>query len=286
MDVLIPLEDDEVHVYYVEGSSTYQIISREPRISIHHEHTRLDATGLRTLRARDRERLLEIRAELFDVEAAAQTLIHRTLEAIREPPGPDERIIRLRALMNDLELSLNRIARRASRLAELEDPFGARRAKEPLLTARLLEGTPLARLLTHLIDERERIETEHDDLLETNYPYLSCIATPPIASRLLTLAGGIKSLASAPASRIQLLGAETALFRHLKNPKQKPPKHGIIHEHPLMQRVAKPQRGRLARIIADKIAIAARVDYFGTAKHEDIKATWNELEEKTRTIGR
>ena len=208
MDVLIPLEDEQIHVYYDEASATHQVIARGD-ITIHHAHVRIDTNGLKTLTAREREQLLAIRAELIDIEAAAHRLAERTREAISTPPGPDERIIRLRALMNDLELSANRLSLRMSRLAELEDPFRARRAREPGVVIKLLSGTPTADVLKRIIEERERIESEHDDLLTTNYPYLSRIATTPIASRLLTLAGSMKDLASAPASRIQLLGAET-----------------------------------------------------------------------------
>lgn len=284
MDLVIPLIEGQVHVYYDQGSGTYQEIARGPSVTLHHDHLVADLNGLRGLSGRDRERILTIRSELTDQHAARRALIERTRTRITAPLGPDQRIIRLRALLNDVDMSVNRIAARMSRLAELENPFEARRANDPVATMRLLQGTPYETMLSPLIAERDRIENEHTTLLNTHYPYLTRIATPQIASRLLTLAGSIKSLASAPASRIQLLGAETALFRHLRNPKQKPPKHGVIHEHPLMQRVDKKMRGRLARIIADKIAIAARVDYFGTAAPKDIEATWNALETATRSV--
>jgi nucleolar protein 56 len=58
-----------------------------------------------------------------------------------------------------------------------------------------------------------------------------------------------------------VLGAEKALFRHLRTG-AKAPKYGILHEHPLISQAKKPEHGKIARLLADKIAIAAKVDFF------------------------
>ncbi|MDN5327853.1 MAG: nucleolar protein 56 [Candidatus Woesearchaeota archaeon] len=89
----------------------------------------------------------------------------------------------------------------------------------------------------------------------------SRVAGPTIAARLLAKAGSIHNLVSMPASTIQLLGAEKALFRHLVSGK-KSPKYGILYQHPLVQKVKSRNRGKMARAIADKLAIAIKVDYF------------------------
>lgn len=277
MDVIMPLPETKAHVYYDESSGAHQVIERG-EIELHHEHVVFDTKDMSGLSAKDRERLLEIRAELVDRDDAIARLKAMTRERIEKRLGPDDEIIRLDALMRDVVLSMNRIASRAARLKEVEAPFEARRARDVDATIRLLGGDPTGQVLASLEKEKDRLTMARDTLLEDEYPYLSRIATPAIASQLLSLVGGIKSLASAPASKIQLLGAEAALFRHLKNKKQRPPKHGVIHEHPLMQRVPKKYRGRFARQLGDKIAIAARVDYFGNAERKDIETTWNALE--------
>ena len=64
-----------------------------------------------------------------------------------------------------------------------------------------------------------------------------------------------------PASTIQLLGAEKALFRYKKEG-GKPPKHGIIYQHPLLNKSPKEIRGKISRILSTKIAIAAKGDVF------------------------
>lgn len=109
------------------------------------------------------------------------------------------------------------------------------------------------------------VRAEMEKYLETRTPEIAPNVTklvgPPIAARLLKLAGGIRNLAKMPAGTIQTLGAEKALFRHLKEG-AKPPKHGVILQHPLLHRAPRHHRGPFARILAAKIAIAARADAF------------------------
>ena len=68
-------------------------------------------------------------------------------------------------------------------------------------------------------------------------------------------------MAVLPASTIQILGAEKALFRALRTG-ARPPKHGILFQHQEVHMAPKWQRGKIARTLANKIAIAARVDYY------------------------
>ena len=60
---------------------------------------------------------------------------------------------------------------------------------------------------------------------------------------------------------MQLLGAEKALFRHLKTG-SRPPKYGVIVNHQLISTAKASDKGRMARVLADKASIAARVDFF------------------------
>ncbi len=93
-------------------------------------------------------------------------------------------------------------------------------------------------------------------------PKTSEVATPLIAAKLLTIAGSFEKLAMMPSSRIQLLGAEKALFRYLKSG-NKMPKYGILFQHPVVLNADKKNRGKMARKIAAKISIALKQDYFG-----------------------
>jgi nucleolar protein 56 len=94
-----------------------------------------------------------------------------------------------------------------------------------------------------------------------------------IGARLLSLAGGLEELSRLPASTIQVLGAEKALFRALKTGAN-PPKHGIIFQHPLIHRASWWQRGKVARVLAGKLSIAARIDaYSGEYQADELKYT-------------
>ena len=92
-------------------------------------------------------------------------------------------------------------------------------------------------------------------------PNTAHLAGPILAAKLIDKAGGMKRLGMMPASRIQVLGAEKALFR-AKKTNARPPKHGLLYHHPYVRSVPRDNRGRRARSLAAKIAIAARADLF------------------------
>jgi len=97
--------------------------------------------------------------------------------------------------------------------------------------------------------------------MKTIAPNTSEIIGPLIGARLLSLAGGMDRLAMLPASTIQVLGAEKALFR-FKKEGGKPPKHGVIFQHPLINKAPRSSRGKIARVLAAKISTAAKADFF------------------------
>ena len=112
-----------------------------------------------------------------------------------------------------------------------------------------------------LKEERKSLQEFIEKEMNLDFPNVSSVATPIIGAKLLSEAGSKKKLAFMPSSTIQLLGAEKALFLHIKK-KTSPPKHGYIFNHPLIQKLTKDKRGRASRILAGKISIAAKEDYF------------------------
>ncbi len=98
-------------------------------------------------------------------------------------------------------------------------------------------------------------------VMDAECPNLKEVAGVSIGARLLAHAGSLKKMATLPASTIQLFGAETALFRHLRTG-ARPPKHGLIINHPLISKAKKMEKGKVARGLSDKIAIAVKIDYF------------------------
>jgi len=93
-------------------------------------------------------------------------------------------------------------------------------------------------------------------------PTLARVAGPMLGARLISLAGGLEALALVPSGTVQTLGAENALFRHLKDGSP-PPKHGTIFQHEAVNRAPWWQRGKISRALSGKISIAAKSDAFG-----------------------
>ena len=93
-------------------------------------------------------------------------------------------------------------------------------------------------------------------------PNLAAVGGYEIASKLVSHVGSLAKLAILPASAIQVLGAEKALFKHLKNRNIPPPKHGIIFQHPKISSSPRMVRGKIARALANKLCLAAKADAF------------------------
>jgi nucleolar protein 56 len=132
-------------------------------------------------------------------------------------------------------------------------------------------GAPLEESLPHIkslaegISELEKRRVEMSEFLEElmgrEAPNIRAVAGASIGARLIAIAGGLLNLAKMPSSKIQVLGAEKALFRSIKTG-SRPPKHGLIFQHLAIHGSAKRLRGKAARALAGKIAIAARIDAF------------------------
>lgn len=117
--------------------------------------------------------------------------------------------------------------------------------------------------LSQLYDLKKKHETYLNDLMQKGFPNTTAVLGPLIAAKIIEHVGNVERLVKMPASTIQLLGAEKALFRHMKNKKKNPsPKFGILFQHPLVQSAKYKVKGKIARLLADKFAIAVKIDYF------------------------
>lgn len=120
----------------------------------------------------------------------------------------------------------------------------------------------LCKNLIDLYKLRQGLEDYLDKTMEEVAPNVKALTGSLLGARLIALAGGLTNLARIPASTIQVIGAEKALFRSLKTG-TRPPKHGIIFQHAYLHEAKKWHRGKIARALAGKLAIAARADAFG-----------------------
>ncbi|WP_225334502.1 NOP5/NOP56 family protein [Halomicrobium urmianum] len=206
-------------------------------------------------------------ADYYDRLKAATTAATR--EAVREQAGAgDQQLIHAVRAVDDCERTANELAERVAEWAEsLYDDAGAGVEYARELAEREPEGpgeerlVALAGRVADLADEaealRERIERSAPEVA----PNLSALAGPVLAARLISLAGGLESLAKKPSGTVQVLGAEEALFAHLRG-NAPSPKHGIIYTHEAVRGTDPEHRGSAARALAGKLSIAARIDHY------------------------
>jgi nucleolar protein 56 len=139
----------------------------------------------------------------------------------------------------------------------------------------------LNELIKYIRTESLRLEIQIEKSMKEIAPNMTNIIGPLIGARLISLSGSINRLAKMPASTIQLLGAEKAFFR-FKKEGGNPPKHGIIFQHPLINKSPKSQRGKIARSFANKISTACKADVF--TKNDISDLLKNELNKRIKEI--
>jgi len=120
----------------------------------------------------------------------------------------------------------------------------------------------IAKLWVDLYENKEVVEKYLEKLVRECAPNLSTIIQPLIVARLIAMAGSLERLAMMPSSTIQVLGARKAIFLHMTRG-TKPPKHGILFQVKEIRTAPRKLRGKIARIIATKAALASRIDAFG-----------------------
>jgi nucleolar protein 56 len=108
---------------------------------------------------------------------------------------------------------------------------------------------------------RKELYSYLEDKMSMVAPNLSTLIGDTVAARLIQKAGSLTSLAKCPASTVQILGAEKALFRALKT-KGNTPKYGLIYHSTFIGRASAKNKGRISRYLANKCSIAARIDSF------------------------
>jgi len=141
-----------------------------------------------------------------------------------------------------------------------------------------------------LYEARASLEKYTEGLMEDVAPNIGALAGSTLGARLVSLAGGLSNLAKMPASTIQVLGAEKALFRSLRTG-ARPPKHGVLFQHRFVHDAKREQRGRIARALAGKLAIAARSDafsgrYIGDALASDLEKRVEEIRKRAPKLKR
>ena len=246
---------------------------------------------IKNLRTEDDEKALH---KIYDIMKQFKTEFHSNNLAITKQQVKDTitdglLIVQTSNAITDINKSINILVKRLREwylyvLPELEDKIEdhklfaelVSKSKNDLMKKYKIKDTmgtelkkedfsailSLSSLILDLFKQKEKKEKYLEKLMQKNCPNLTTLAGYSVGAQLISKAGSLKSLVMMPASTVQLLGAEKALFRHMLNKKARPPKHGLILQHELLQKAKKQNRGKVARGLADKIAIAVKVDYF------------------------
>merc|ERR1712032_203875 len=125
----------------------------------------------------------------------------------------------------------------------------------------LLNIDTFASRVIGLTDYRKELSTYLQSKMNLCAPNLSTLIGDIVGARLISHAGSLTNLAKCPASTVQILGAEKALFRALKT-KGNTPKYGLIFHSSFIGRAGAKNKGRISRYLANKCSIASRIDCF------------------------
>ncbi|KAL2045512.1 hypothetical protein N7G274_001940 [Stereocaulon virgatum] len=113
-------------------------------------------------------------------------------------------------------------------------------------------------------------------------PNLATLIGEMVGARLISHAGSLTNLSKYPASTVQILGAEKALFRALKT-KGNTPKYGLIYHSSFIGKAGQKNKGRISRFLANKCSIASRIDNFSEAPTTRFgEALKSQVEERLR----
>ena len=251
------------------------------------------------------------------VESSAEyySLLHEvTLEAAKlQVSGaltPDQRIIQAVEALDDINETTNSLSERlfewyggyfpesglnGEALALFIAKYGSREnigSEDPLYSKSrnsmgakleaadeiLLKG--FSESVCSLYERKRQIEAYIQDSMGSIAPNLNLIAGPMLGARLISIAGSLEKLANFPSSTIQVIGASRALFKHLRA-RAPSPKHGIIYSHPLINIAPWWVRGKIARALAAKLSLAARIDFYSGEKDASLV---EKLETKVQQI--
>ncbi|KAF9510992.1 hypothetical protein BS47DRAFT_1347316 [Hydnum rufescens UP504] len=164
-------------------------------------------------------------------------------------------------------------------------------AKNVLDAARSSMGTDLgdldainihsfAKRVVDISEYRKRLITYLSDKMNLVAPSLTSLIGERIGARLISHAGSLTNLSKYPASTVQILGAEKALFRALKT-KGNTPKYGLIYHSTFIGRAGAKHKGRISRFLANKCSIASRIDCYSDAPTSKFgEALRNQVEER------
>lgn len=121
-----------------------------------------------------------------------------------------------------------------------------------------------------------------EKVVPAEMPNINALLGSVLAARLLANAGSLEKLAKMPSSKLQLIGAEKALFKYLKGDQKKVPRFGILFTHPDISGAPREKQGKIARLLSAKLILAARADFY--SKNDISKSLVDDYKKKLSEI--
>lgn len=178
-----------------------------------------------------------------------KTLFHSSDEKDAEMDGDSDKTVGLTEIVGDEEMA-------NSIIAAAKTSMGMECSAVDMIN--IINFT---QRMVKLAEFRKQLALYLTDKMAIVAPNLSTLIGDTVGARLISKAGSLTNLAKAPASTVQILGAEKALFRALKT-KGNTPKYGLIYHSTFIGRAAAKNKGRISRYLANKCSIATRIDAF------------------------
>jgi nucleolar protein 56 len=136
----------------------------------------------------------------------------------------------------------------------------------------------------NLIKYREKLSNYLKDKTQNLAPNTSALVGETVTARLISHSGSLSTLAKYPASTIQILGAEKALFRALKT-RSATPKYGLLYHSSFIGKAKMKNKGKISRYLANKLAMCSRIDAFSKDVSNDYgNELRNQIDERLKYL--
>lgn len=253
--------------------------------SILHELS-IDITTYRLRKASESEDMFLIQAinSIEELDETTSKLIERLREwyAIHFPEldgmKNHERYVELVADLGDRDSIIDSGVLEADTDSKIRTDsfFGASISESDLLMLQEFAGS-----IKSLLKTKKSLTNYVDARMEDIAPNLKDLTGPSLGAKLIAHVGSIERLSKMPSGTVQVLGAEKALFRHLKTG-ENPPKHGLIFQHPAVRGAKWWLRGKIARALALKISLAVRTDVYSGDHNPNIAESFEKRVEEIK----
>ena len=236
--------------------------------------------------------LVSSRAEyIASVRAVASSMAEEGIAASLSEKDTD--LLQMVRMLDELYEVINLLTERLTEWYQSTTPDSSRKynkaASKKFIQTVAKSKNPsmkqVAREILSLTNLRAQLMKDVSRKADEVIPNMSALVGGLVAARLVSRAGGLTLISRMAASSIQVLGAESALFSHIRAGTPSP-KHGLIFQHRRVHNAPRDVRGKLARILASKLAIAARLDAFRGELDEAFLADANEKIDKIMEVSK